>query len=329
MIFDASSPLELDALHTQALELMLRRAGLRTLSLTPAIEPNRLGRALRALEPGRSCSPAGASRSTRSGGWSTRSARSCSEVASSTTAAPCRTPARARSAAWATRPLAARDAAARRLEQPAARPPIGRRRRVAPRCHGSARRAAGVAAGGRPWIAARPPRIARAHAPARYRPVDPHASFPELEERGARALARARRVRRVGAPAPGAPQWGFYEGPPTANGPPGTHHVLSRVFKDIFPRYRTMRGLLRRAQGRLGLPRPAGRARGRGRARVHLQGRHRALRDRRVQRPVPREGAQPRRGVEPADRADRVLGRPRRRLPHARPRATSSRSGGR
>ncbi len=34
----------------------------------------------------------------------------------------------------------------------------------------------------------------------------------------------------------------FYEGPPTANGRPGSHHVLSRVFKDIFPRYRTMRG---------------------------------------------------------------------------------------
>src|SRR5437763_1934735 len=40
----------------------------------------------------------------------------------------------------------------------------------------------------------------------------------------------------------GAQQWGFYEGPPTANGPPGSHHVLSRVFKDIFPRYKTMRG---------------------------------------------------------------------------------------
>ena len=40
----------------------------------------------------------------------------------------------------------------------------------------------------------------------------------------------------------GASQWGFYEGPPTANGPPATHHVLSRVFKDIFPRYRTMCG---------------------------------------------------------------------------------------
>lgn len=34
----------------------------------------------------------------------------------------------------------------------------------------------------------------------------------------------------------------FYEGPPTANGRPGSHHVLSRAFKDIFPRYRTMNG---------------------------------------------------------------------------------------
>ena len=51
MVFDASAPCDLDAVHAQALELVLRRAGLRTLSLTPAIEPTRLGRALRALEP--------------------------------------------------------------------------------------------------------------------------------------------------------------------------------------------------------------------------------------------------------------------------------------
>ena len=34
----------------------------------------------------------------------------------------------------------------------------------------------------------------------------------------------------------------FYEGPPTANGEPGVHHVLSRVFKDVFPRFKTMKG---------------------------------------------------------------------------------------
>jgi isoleucyl-tRNA synthetase len=38
------------------------------------------------------------------------------------------------------------------------------------------------------------------------------------------------------------PQWTFYEGPPTANGMPGVHHVEARVFKDVFPRYRSMRG---------------------------------------------------------------------------------------
>ncbi|MHB8491225.1 MAG: isoleucine--tRNA ligase, partial [Solirubrobacteraceae bacterium] len=47
----------------------------------------------------------------------------------------------------------------------------------------------------------------------------------------------------------GAPRWVFYEGPPTANGPPGAHHVLSRVFKDIYPRYRTMRGNLVERKG--------------------------------------------------------------------------------
>jgi isoleucyl-tRNA synthetase len=40
----------------------------------------------------------------------------------------------------------------------------------------------------------------------------------------------------------GAPTWTFYEGPPTANGKPGTHHIEARVFKDAFPRYQTMKG---------------------------------------------------------------------------------------
>jgi isoleucyl-tRNA synthetase len=78
--------------------------------------------------------------------------------------------------------------------------------------------------------------------PPALRPVDPHASFPDLEQvvlsRWRERDVFAESVRRRA----GAPQWGFYEGPPTANGSPGTHHVLSRVFKDIFPRYRTMCG---------------------------------------------------------------------------------------
>src|SRR5690349_7291289 len=77
---------------------------------------------------------------------------------------------------------------------------------------------------------------------ARYAPVDPRQSFPELEER---VLARWRErevFRRQLADREGSPVWSFYEGPPTANGRPGSHHVLSRVFKDIYPRNKTMCG---------------------------------------------------------------------------------------
>jgi isoleucyl-tRNA synthetase len=75
-----------------------------------------------------------------------------------------------------------------------------------------------------------------------FRPVDPKQPFPELEER---VLARWRErdvFHRSLANREGAEVWSFYEGPPTANGRPGSHHVLARVFKDIYPRYRTMRG---------------------------------------------------------------------------------------
>src|SRR3954447_18052636 len=72
--------------------------------------------------------------------------------------------------------------------------------------------------------------------------VDPSPHFPQLEEA---VLARWRErdvfresLRRREAAAP----WVFYEGPPTANGRPGAHHVLARVFKDIYPRFKTMRG---------------------------------------------------------------------------------------
>jgi isoleucyl-tRNA synthetase len=40
----------------------------------------------------------------------------------------------------------------------------------------------------------------------------------------------------------GARPWIFYEGPPTANGQPGVHHVEARTFKDLFPRFKTMQG---------------------------------------------------------------------------------------
>jgi MerR family transcriptional regulator, light-induced transcriptional regulator len=52
LIFDASRPADLDALHVQALELLLRRGGLRVLTLAVGLDPDRVGAALRALRPG-------------------------------------------------------------------------------------------------------------------------------------------------------------------------------------------------------------------------------------------------------------------------------------
>jgi hypothetical protein len=51
LIFDASRPIDVDSLHAQALELVLRRGGLRTLTLTTELDPDRLTRALHALDP--------------------------------------------------------------------------------------------------------------------------------------------------------------------------------------------------------------------------------------------------------------------------------------
>ena len=76
-----------------------------------------------------------------------------------------------------------------------------------------------------------------------FRPVPPDADFVDAGAGGAGPLARAPRLRAVGRPSgDGAEPWVFYEGPPTANGRPGLHHVWARVYKDLFCRYRTMRG---------------------------------------------------------------------------------------
>jgi isoleucyl-tRNA synthetase len=75
-----------------------------------------------------------------------------------------------------------------------------------------------------------------------FRPVDTKQSFPQLEERVLERWRERDVFHRSLAGREGAEIWSFYEGPPTANGRPGSHHVLSRVFKDVYPRYKTMRG---------------------------------------------------------------------------------------
>ena len=75
-----------------------------------------------------------------------------------------------------------------------------------------------------------------------FRPMPTQVDLPALEHE---VLTRWRDRdvfhRSLAATADG-PLWTFYEGPPTANGKPGTHHVEARVFKDLFPRFKTMKG---------------------------------------------------------------------------------------
>ena len=75
-----------------------------------------------------------------------------------------------------------------------------------------------------------------------FRPVDPNVSFPELET-GILAFWREHDIfRRSIEERPEDNLFVFYEGPPTANGRPGVHHIMPRVIKDLFARYKTMRG---------------------------------------------------------------------------------------
>jgi isoleucyl-tRNA synthetase len=75
-----------------------------------------------------------------------------------------------------------------------------------------------------------------------FRPVSAELDFVAIEEaelarwKANDVFARSMRLRE------GARPWVFYEGPPTANGKPGLHHVWARVYKDLFCRYQTMQG---------------------------------------------------------------------------------------
>ena len=75
-----------------------------------------------------------------------------------------------------------------------------------------------------------------------YRPVPARIDLPAMEQE-VLGFWDANDVfhRSLAATRDGEP-WVFYEGPPTANGMPGTHHIEARVFKDVFPRFKTMQG---------------------------------------------------------------------------------------
>src|SRR4051812_2867553 len=75
-----------------------------------------------------------------------------------------------------------------------------------------------------------------------HRPLPKSPSFPALEQEVLERWRERDIFRESVRRRQGAEEFVFYEGPPTANGRPGSHHVLARVFKDIFPRYQTMLG---------------------------------------------------------------------------------------
>jgi isoleucyl-tRNA synthetase len=75
-----------------------------------------------------------------------------------------------------------------------------------------------------------------------FRPVPTEADFATLETEELARWGDHRIFERSIELRAGAEPWVFYEGPPTANGRPGLHHVWARAYKDLFCRYRTMRG---------------------------------------------------------------------------------------
>jgi isoleucyl-tRNA synthetase len=75
-----------------------------------------------------------------------------------------------------------------------------------------------------------------------FKPVSPKLNVNQMEEAVLRKWKIHHIFKKSEEQRRGNSEYVFYEGPPTANGLPGVHHVLARAFKDIFPRYQTMRG---------------------------------------------------------------------------------------
>ncbi|MBA3426656.1 MAG: isoleucine--tRNA ligase [Rubrobacter sp.] len=72
--------------------------------------------------------------------------------------------------------------------------------------------------------------------------VNPRVNFPKLEEEVLGFWEESKTFEKSVEDRPEDRPFVFYEGPPTANGAPGFHHVLARSFKDLIPRYKTMQG---------------------------------------------------------------------------------------
>ena len=75
-----------------------------------------------------------------------------------------------------------------------------------------------------------------------FKPVSSRVSFPQVDAAVLKLWQEKDVFRRTTSEREQAPLFMMFEGPPTANGSPGIHHVLARVFKDVICRHRTMKG---------------------------------------------------------------------------------------
>ncbi|KGA20773.1 hypothetical protein GM50_0325 [freshwater metagenome] len=75
-----------------------------------------------------------------------------------------------------------------------------------------------------------------------FRPLPAQIDLPAMERSILDLWSDGKIFERSLSARAGQEPWTFYEGPPTANGMPGTHHIEARVFKDVFPRFHTMKG---------------------------------------------------------------------------------------
>ena len=75
-----------------------------------------------------------------------------------------------------------------------------------------------------------------------FKPVSSRVNFPEVDAGILQYWKDKDVFRRTETEREDSPLFTLFEGPPTANGSPGIHHVLARVFKDVICRYRTMKG---------------------------------------------------------------------------------------
>ena len=145
--------------------------------------------------------------------------------------------------------------------------------------------------------------------PFKRPPAQP--DLPAIEERVLGFWEENQIFEKLRAKNRGGPRHSFIDGPITANNPMGVHHAWGRTYKDVYTRYRAMRGFRPALPERIRLPGPVGRGRGRTGPGVEFQARNRGVRSRqflaRLRRPGSPVRAADHRSVQAAGHVDGLV----------------------